>query len=130
RLCFSVKQPGDPMPTAPDAKSAPAAKAPGKRDEFIDACMNFLGAPYKAGSGKPAEGIDGAHLIALALRRVGVFKSDDEMPEDATPLSALWHVSGGDPARPSEELVPGDLARFGKGGHHSEPSPPPMVIRG
>ena len=34
RICFSVKQPGDPMPTTPDPAQAPEAKAPGKRDEF------------------------------------------------------------------------------------------------
>ncbi|HYS10485.1 MAG TPA: N-acetylmuramoyl-L-alanine amidase [Myxococcales bacterium] len=130
RLCLSVKQPGDPLPTTPDVKSAPEAKAPGKRDEFIAACMNLLGAPYKAGSGKPAEGIDGAHLIGLGLRRVGVFKSDDEMPEDATHLSALWHVSGADPASPTEEIVPGDLAWFGKGDHDNDPTQHPMVYLG
>src|SRR6185369_491092 len=56
RLCLSVRQPGDPLPTTPDAQQAPEASAPGKRDEFIDACLNFLGAPYKAGSSTPAEG--------------------------------------------------------------------------
>ena len=130
RLCLSVKQPGDPLPTTPDPQEAPAASAPGKRDEFIDACMNFLGAPYKAGSSKPAEGIDGANLISLALRRVGVFKSDEEMPADATHLSALWHLGGGDPAKPPAEIVPGDIAWFGKGDHDNDPMQHPMVYLG
>src|SRR6266481_1500963 len=130
RICLSVKQPGDPLPTTPDPGGAPAAKAPGKRDEFIQACMNFLGAPYKAGSSKPGEGIDGANLIAIAMRRVGIFKSDEETPGDATHLSALWHVCGGDPDKPPEEIVPGDLAWFGKGDHDNDALQHPMVYLG
>jgi len=130
RICLSVKQPGDPLPTAPDPGSAPAAKAPGKRDEFIQACMNFLGAPYKPGSSKPAEGIDGANLIAIAMRRVGVFKTDEETPSDATHLSALWHVSSADPANPPADIVPGDLAWFGKGDHDNDALQHPMVYLG
>ncbi len=130
RLCLSVKQPGDPLPTAPDPGEAPAAKAPGTRDEFIQACMNFLGAPYRAGSKKPAEGIDGVNLIALALRRVGVFKSDEEMPGDAAQLGALWHLSGGDAANPPAEIMPGDLAWFGSGDHDTDAFQHPMVYLG
>ena len=130
RLCLSVKQPGDPLPTTPDPGSPPPAKAAGKRDEFIQACMNFLGAPYKAGSSNPGEGIDGANLIAIAMRRVGIFKTDEETPGDATHLSALWHVCGGDPGRPPEEIVPGDLAWFGKGDHDNDALQHPMVYLG
>jgi N-acetyl-anhydromuramyl-L-alanine amidase AmpD len=130
RVCFSVKQPGDPLPTTPDPTEAPAAKAPGKRDEFIAACMNFLGAPYKAGSKKPAEGIDGAAMIGIAMRRIELFKSDDEMPSDAEHLSALWHVSGGDPAKVPPEILPGDLAWFGKGDHEHDPQQHPTVYLG
>jgi hypothetical protein len=130
RVCFSVKQPGDPLPTTPDPGEAPAAKAPGKRDEFIAACMNFLGAPYKAGSKKPAEGIDGPAMIGIAMRRIELFKSDDEMPSDAEHLSALWHVSGGDPNKVPEEILPGDLAWFGKGDHDHDPQQHPAVYLG
>ncbi|HZX93570.1 MAG TPA: N-acetylmuramoyl-L-alanine amidase [Myxococcales bacterium] len=130
RLCLSVKQPGDPMPTAPEPGEAPAAKAPGKRDEFIQACMNFLGAPYKAGSKKPGEGIDGVNLIALAMRRVGVFKTDEEMPDDAAHLGALWHLSGGDPATIPGDIFPGDLVWFGSGDHDTDALQNPMVYLG
>ncbi len=130
RICFSVKRPGDPMPTAPDPGEAPAPKAPGKRDEFIQACMNFLGAPYKAGSNKPDEGLDGANLIGIAMRRVGLFKSDEETPTDAEHLSALWHSVSGDPKEPPEEILPGDLVWFGRGDHDNDPMQHPMVYLG
>ena len=130
RVCLSVKQPGEPMPTTPDPGEAPAAKAPGKRDEFIQACMNFLGAPYKAGSKKPAEGIDGANLIGIAMRRVGIFKSDEETPTDATHLSALWHSVTGSPKEAPEGILPGDLAWFGQGDHDNDPLQHPMVYLG
>ncbi|MFN2550215.1 MAG: N-acetylmuramoyl-L-alanine amidase [Myxococcales bacterium] len=130
RLCLSVKQPGDPLPTAPDPTEAPAAKAPGKRDDFIQACMNFLGAPYKAGSKKPAEGIDGVNMIAIAMRRVELFKSDDEMPTDHEHLSALWHVASADPKKVPEEILPGDLVWFGMGDHGNDPLVHPMVYLG
>src|SRR5579859_1375454 len=54
RICLSVKQPGDPLPVAPATAEAPKARAPGKRDDFIAACLNFQGAPYKAGGSDPA----------------------------------------------------------------------------
>ena len=130
RICFSVKQPGDPLPTTPDPGAAPEAKAPGKRDDFIQACMNFLGAPYKAGSKKPGEGIDGANLIALAMRRIELFKTDDEMPGDAEHLSALWHLSSGDATQVPDEILPGDLVWFGKGDHDHDPLQHPMVYLG
>src|SRR6267143_1267239 len=88
RLCLSVKPPGDPLPTTPDPGSPPPAKAAGKRDEFIQACMNFLCAPYKAGSSNPGEGLDGANLIAIAMRRVGIFKTDEETLVVTKPPSA------------------------------------------
>lgn len=130
RICLSVKQPGDPMPTTPDAGQAPEAKAPGKRDDFIAACMNFLGAPYKAGSKKVADGVDGVLMIATALRRIELFKTDDEMPKDAEHLSALWHVTSADPAKPPDDILPGDLAWFGKGDHDNDPQQHPMVYLG
>ena len=130
RICFSVKQPGDPLPTTPDAGEAPAAKAPGKRDEFIQACLNFLGAPYKAGGKKPGEGIDGAGMIALALRRVELFKTDEEMPADAEHLSALWHITSGSADKVPDGILPGDLAWFGKGDHDHDPQQHPMVWLG
>ena len=130
RICFSVKGPGDPLPTTPDAGEAPAAKAPGKRDEFIQACMNFLGAPYRAGGKKPGEGIDGASLIAIALRRIELFKSDEEMPSDAEHLSALWHITSGSADKAPDGILPGDLAWFGKGDHDHDPQQHPMVWLG
>ena len=130
RICFSVQQPGDPLPTTPDAGEAPAAKAPGKRDEFIAACMNFLGAHYKAGSKKIEDGVDGTLMIATAMRRVELFKKDDEMPADHEHLSALWHVIGGDVKAPPKELLPGDLAWFGKGDHDTDPLQNPFVYLG
>ena len=130
RICFSVKQPGEPLPTTPDPGEPPAAKAPGKRDAFIQACVNFLGAPYKAGSKKPAEGLDGASMIAIALRRVELFKSDDEMPEDAEHLSALWHVTSGSAGKVPAGILPGDLVWFGKGDHDHDPQQHPMVWLG
>ena len=67
-----------------DGSLEAVASGPTKQVEaFIAACMNFLGEPYKAGSSKPADGIDGTGMIALAMRRVGIFKSDEEMPKDA-----------------------------------------------
>jgi N-acetyl-anhydromuramyl-L-alanine amidase AmpD len=130
RVCLSVKQPGDPLPVAPEAKDAPQPKAKGKRDEFLQACQVFLGAPYKAGSAKPEEGLDGANLIGIALRRAGVFQKDEETPADATHLSALWPVCGGDAGHPPEEILPGDLAWFGKGDHDTDPMQHPMVWLG
>ena len=130
RICFSVKQPGDPLPTTPEVGDAPEAKAPGKRDDFIQACMNFLGAPFKAGSKKPADGIDGAGMIALAMRRIELFKSDEEMPSDAEHLSALWHVTSGSADKVPDEILPGDLAWFGKGDHDHDPQQHPMVWLG
>jgi N-acetyl-anhydromuramyl-L-alanine amidase AmpD len=130
RICFSVKQPGDPLPTSPDAKDAPAAKAPGKRDDFIRECMNFLGAPYKSGSKKPSEGIDGANMIGMAMQRVGLFKSEEETPADAEHLSALWHTISGNPKEPPAEILPGDVVWFGKGDHDNDPTQHPMVYLG
>jgi N-acetyl-anhydromuramyl-L-alanine amidase AmpD len=130
RILLSVKQPGDPMPVAPDKSEAPEAKAPDKRDDFITACMNFLGAPYAAGGKDPAKGIDGANFIGIAMKRVGLFKSDDEAPTDAQHLSALWHVSSGDPASPPDDVIAGDLVWFGKGDHDNDPMQHPFVYLG
>ena len=130
RICLSVKQPGDPLPVAPAKSQAPELKAAGKRDDFVAACMNFLGAPYKAGGSDSATGIDGAHLIGIALKRVGVFKSDDEVPDDAVHLSALWHISGADAEKVPEEIRPGDLVWFGKGDHDNDPMQHPFVYLG
>ena len=130
RICLSVKGAGEPLAVTPDKFTAPAAKAPGKRDDFITACMNFQGTPYKAGSTKPADGLDGATLIGLALKRVGVFKSDDEVPADASHLCALWHLTSGDPKDPPDEIQPGDIAWFGRGDHDNDPMQHPMVFLG
>jgi hypothetical protein len=69
-------------------------------------------------------------LIGIALKRTGVFKTDDEIPGDATHLSALWHISGGDPETPPDEIHPGDLVWFGKGDHDNDPMQHPFVYLG
>ena len=130
RICLSVKQPGDPIPTAPSGSEAPVPKAAGKRDAFIAAVLNFVGTPYKTGSADPAHGLDGANMIAIAMKRVGVFKDAAEVPKDAEHLSALWHVVGLDPVAPPEPILPGDLVWFGRGDHDNDPMQHPMVYLG
>ena len=43
--------------------------------------MGFIGRPYKARSHKPDEGLDGAGLVVLGLKRVGLFAGDDVWPD-------------------------------------------------
>ncbi len=130
RVGLSIRQPGDPIPTSPafDGKaSEPAAE--GKRDEYLRSAMGFSGAAYKLGSHEPKEGLDGAALVVLCLKRVGLFQGDDVWPNGPA-LAAHYPVSGSDRAAPPGEILPGDLAWFGSGDHDTDATQNPLIFLG
>ncbi len=129
RIALTVRKPGEPMPTTPKPGDLPAAAADGKRDEFIRAAMNFLGCPYKAGSDKPKDGVDGAGLISLCLKRVGLLKEEDA-DFDGAALYGIWPHMGGKKDSVPEEILPGDIAWFGKGDHDTDACQHPMIYLG
>ena len=129
RVAFTLRKPGEPLPSVPKPGDLPPPQADGKRDDFIRAAMNFLGCAYKAGGTKPAEGVDGPGLIALCLRRVELLK-DVKDPIDGPSLAALWPMSSGSATEPPPDLLPGDLAWFGAGDHDTVPTQHPMIFLG
>ncbi|HEX9605000.1 MAG TPA: N-acetylmuramoyl-L-alanine amidase [Myxococcales bacterium] len=128
RIAFSVRKQGEPLPTSPATSAPSSPTADGKRDEFLRAAMSFLAVPYKAGSNKPDQGLDGPGLIGLCLKRVGAFKAEDEVT--AAVLAGLYPPSGSDPQNPPAEIVPGDLAWFGSGDHDRASTQHPMISLG
>jgi len=128
RIALSVRKAGEPMPTSPDATVPGAPAAEGKRDEFLRSAMSFLGVPYKSGGAKPDQGLDGAGLIGLCLKRVGVFKDADEVT--TATLAGLYPPSGSDRDDPPPEIRPGDLAWFGSGDHDRASTQHPMIWLG
>ena len=128
RIAFSVRKAGEPIPTSPDVLPQHAPAADGKRDEFLHAAMSFLGVPYKAGGAKPDQGFDGAGLIGVCLKRVGVFKDADEVT--TATLAGLYPPSGADRDDPPPEIRPGDLAWFGSGDHDRASTQHPMIWLG
>jgi N-acetyl-anhydromuramyl-L-alanine amidase AmpD len=129
RIALTVRRPGEPIPTTPPPGELPTPQADGKRDEFLRAAMNFLGCPYKAGSDKPAEGIDGPGLISICLKRVGLLKEED--PDfDGAALFGMWPHAGGHLDEVPAEILPGDIAWFGQGDHDSDACQHPMIWLG
>jgi len=128
RIALSVRKPGEPIPTSPATSAPSSPAADGKRDDFLRAAMSFLGVPYKAGSDKPDQGLDGPGLVGLCLKRVGAFKAEDEVT--APLLAGLYPPSGGDPQNPPARIVPGDLAWFGSGDHDRASTQHPMISLG
>jgi cell wall-associated NlpC family hydrolase len=128
RIALSVRKQGEPIPTSPATSQPSAPSADGKRDEFLRAAMSFLGIPYKAGSDKPAQGLDGPGLIALCLKRVGAFSANDALA--AAVLAGLYPPSGSDLANPPAGILPGDLAWFGSGDHDRVSTQHPMIWLG
>ena len=129
RIALTVRKPGEPVPTAPPPGELPGPAAEGKRDDFIRAAMNFLGCSYRKGGRKPADGIDGAGLVAICLKRIGLLKEND--PELEGPdLWAMFNHLGGEVGSPPAEVVPGDLAWFGEGDHYTDAQQHPMVYLG
>jgi len=128
RIALSVRKPGEPIPTSPTTSEPSSPSADGKRDEFLRAATSFLGIPYKAGSAKPDQGLDGPGLIGLSLKRVGAFKAEDEVT--AAILAGLYPPSGSDPSSPPPGILPGDLAWFGAGDHDRASTQHPMIWLG
>ena len=128
RIALSVRKPGEPIPTSPAISAPPSPTADGKRDEFLHAAMSFLGVPYKAGSDKPGQGLDGSGLVGLCLKRVGAFNADDEVTAEV--LAGLYPPSGSDPKNPPGGILPGDLAWFGAGDHERKSTQHPMIWLG
>ena len=129
RIAFTIRKPGEPLPVCPPPGAPAAPAAEGKRDEFIRAAMNMLGVPFAAGGRDPAKGLDGAGLIGLCMKRVGLLKEGDELP-DASGIHGLFGAIGGKPDEPPEEIIPGDLAWFGKGDHDTDAQQHCMVYLG
>jgi len=131
RIAFTVKKPGDPQPTAPAAGEAtPAApNAEGKRDTFIQAAMNLLGTPFLANSDDPAKGLDGVGLISIGLRRVGMLKKDAP-PLTVDSLNGMLQQHGGTSEDIPADILPGDIAWFGKGTHDVPAQQHPMIYVG
>ncbi|MBS2022993.1 MAG: N-acetylmuramoyl-L-alanine amidase, partial [Deltaproteobacteria bacterium] len=130
RIAFSLRRPGDPVPTPPKPGDLPAPMAEGKRDDFIRDAMNFIGAPYKKGSNKPNEGVDGPGLIGLCLKRVGLMADSKDEDLDADHLAHYWAQCGGTVDAPPEHILPGDLAWYGSGDHDTKPQQVPFINLG
>ncbi len=131
RIGLSVRAPGEKVPSSPADAFGPGPLAEGKRDDFLRSAMSFLGVPFKAGSSKPADGLDGPGLVALCLRRVGLLKEHEaDAPIDGPTLAGYWPPSGSDPENPPAELLPGDLAWFGAGDHERPETQHPMIWLG
>jgi len=130
RIGLTVQQPGAPVPTSPefDGKES-QPQADGKRDEFLRHAMGFLGTAWKAGSHDPKTGLDGASLVDICLKRVGLLQDDDHWP-DGPALAMQYHVIGGDKAEPPGDILPGDLAFFGSGDHDQDSMQHPFIWLG
>ena len=128
RIAFSVRKRGDPVPVSPTASQPSSPAADGKRDDFLRAAMSFLGVPFKAGSDKPDQGLDGPGLVGLCLKRVGACEAKEEV--NAGVLAGLYPPSGADPQSPPREILPGDLAWFGSGDHDRAGAQHPMIWLG
>jgi hypothetical protein len=130
RIGLTVQQPGTPVPTSPEfdgQESQP--QADGKRDEFLRHAMGFLGTPWKAGSHDPKAGLDGASLVDICLKRVGLLQDDEQWP-DGPALAMQYQVIGGDKAEPPGDILPGDLAFFGSGDHDQDSMQHPFIWLG
>jgi N-acetyl-anhydromuramyl-L-alanine amidase AmpD/cell wall-associated NlpC family hydrolase len=131
RIALSVRKAGDPIPVSPADAFAPGPLADGKRDEFLRHAMSFLGVPFKSGSMKPADGLDGPGLVTLCLRRAGLLtERDADAPIDGPTLAGYWPPSGSNPEEPPPEILPGDLAWFGSGDHERSDKQHPMIWLG
>ena len=129
RVGFTVQRPGEPLPTCPPAGDAPAPNADGKRDAFIRAAMGFLGTPYLANSVEPSQGLDGVGLLSICLRRVGVL-AKDAPPLTVDGLNGMFEHHGGTADHVPEDILPGDIAWFGKGTHDVDAQQHPMIYLG
>ncbi len=129
RIAFTIKKPGEPLPPCPPPGKPEAPAAEGKRDDFLHAALNLIGVPYQAGSTDPAKGLDGPGMVALCLKRVGMLKTDDKLPDNEG-LHAMFGSMGGKADAPPDDIVPGDLAWFGKGDHDNIPQQHCMVYLG
>ena len=102
----------------------------GKRDEFIETALNLQGTPYRQGSTKVSDGgLDGPGLVSLCLRRIGLL--EDSAPAlDGPSIFAKFPFHGGTPEVVPLEILPGDLAWFGKGDHDHDGQQHPMIYLG
>jgi len=129
RVAFTIRRPGEPLPPCPPPGAPKQPAAAGKRDDFVRAALNLLGAPFLAGSRDPGKGLDGPGLVSLCMKRVGLFKSDDEMT-DGPGLHALFGSITAAADKPPDEIIPGDLAWFGDGAHDVSPHQHCMLYLG
>ena len=130
RIAFSIPKPGDPGPTAPAPGDLPGPTHAGKRDEFIETALNLQGTPFKAGSTKPEDGgLDGPGLVSLCMRRVGLLP-EGSAALDGPSIFAKFPFHGGSHDSVPVDILPGDLAWFGKGDHDNDSQQHPMIYLG